>query len=145
MGCSTAVVQTTVNRWVVGSNPTTPVGIFENCSNSQAQGNVGMGRCIAYYSDLGYTISVPMNDCQEYDLVVEYPDGLKKVQVKTTRYKNRQGNYVVNLRTMGGSKSASNWKLPNNYDILWAINELGEIKVWTKEELGDQQSITMIG
>ena len=26
MGCSTAVVQTTVNRWVVGSNPTTPVG-----------------------------------------------------------------------------------------------------------------------
>ena len=145
MGCSTAVVQTTVNRWVVGSNPTTPVGIFENCSNSQAQGNVGMGRCIAYYSDLGYTISVPMNDCQEYDLVVEYPDGLKKVQVKTTRYKNRQGNYVVSLRTMGGSKSASNWKLPNNYDILWAINELGEIKVWTKEELGDQQSITMIG
>jgi hypothetical protein len=45
---------------------------------------------------------------------------------------------------MGGSKSASNWKLPNNYDILWAINELGEIKIWTKKELGDKQSITML-
>jgi len=118
--------------------------LFDNCSNSQSQGNIGMGRCIAYYTDLGYTVCLPMNDCQEYDLVVEYPDGLKKVQVKTTRYKNRQGNYAVNLRTMGGSKSASNWKLPNNYDILWAINELGEIKTWTKEELGDKQSITMI-
>ena len=118
--------------------------LFENCSNSQSQGNVGMGQAIAYYTSLGYTVCLPMNDCQEYDLVVEYPDGLKKVQVKTTRYKNRQGNYTVNLRTMGGSHKANTYKVPNNYDILWAINELGEVKVWTKEELDGKQSVSMI-
>ena len=118
--------------------------LFQNCSNSQSQGNIGMGQAIAHYTSLGYTVCLPMNDCQEYDLVVEYPDGLKKVQVKTTRYKNRQGNYVVALRTMGGSHKANTYKLASNYDILWAINELGEIKVWDKAELGEKQSVSMI-
>ena len=118
--------------------------LFENCHNSQTQGNVGMGKAIAYYTNLGYTVSIPLNDCQEYDLVVEYPDGLKKVQIKTTRYKNRQGNYVVALRTTGGHSSKV--KVASNYDILWAVNELGEIKEWTKEELTEyKNSVIMKG
>ena len=119
--------------------------LFENCKNSQAQGNIGMGRAISYYSDKGYAVSLPMNDCQEYDLVVEYPSGLKKVQVKTTRCKNRQGNYTVALRTMGGSHKANNAKLATNYDILWALNELGEYCEWSKEDLAGYKSSIIMG
>ena len=78
--------------------------IFNECTNSQSQGNVGMGQAIAYYTQKGQTVSIPLNDCQEYDLVVEYPDGLKKVQVKTTKSKAPSGRYVVGLRTMSGYK-----------------------------------------
>ena len=136
-----------VNQNVVGSSPTSGANttmLFENCKNSQTQGNIGLGRCISYYSDLGYTICLPMNDCQEYDLVVEFPEGLKKVQVKTTRHKNRHNNYVVSLRTMGGNQSYTSSKIAQNYDILWALDELGNVSIWSKEELeGYTSSIVM--
>ena len=44
--------------------------LFTECTNSQSQGNVGMGQAISYYTQKGYTVSIPLNDCQEYDLVV---------------------------------------------------------------------------
>jgi hypothetical protein len=69
----------------------------------QQQGNVGMGRAIAYFSSKAMTVSVPMNDCQDYDLVVDFADKLCKVQVKTTRYKKKSGHYEVMLKSKGGT------------------------------------------
>lgn len=118
--------------------------LFTECTNSQSQGNVGMGQAISYYTQKGYTISIPLNDCQEYDLVVEYPDGLKKVQVKTTRYKNRSGNYVVNLRTMSGYKDRYSYKV-GTWDILFAVDETGKTYEFTSAQLKDyKNSITLI-
>lgn len=108
--------------------------LFTECSNTQAQGNVGMGQAIAYYTQKGYTVSIPLNDCQEYDLVVEYPDGLKKVQVKTTKHKAPSGKYVVNLRTMSGYKDKYTYKL-GSYDVLFVLTELGSTYEYTYEEL----------
>ena len=34
------------------------------------QGNVGLGRAIAYYTEKGYTVMLPLNDTQKYDLVI---------------------------------------------------------------------------
>jgi len=107
--------------------------LFDNCKNSHAQGNVGMGQAIAYYTSKGYTISIPLNDCQEYDLVVEYPDGLKRVQVKTTKHKAPSGRYVVNLRTMSGYKDKYEYKI-GSYDILFVLDELGGTYEFTSEE-----------
>jgi hypothetical protein len=36
--------------------------MFENTINSNQQGNVGMAYAIAYYSKLGYNISIPLTD-----------------------------------------------------------------------------------
>ena len=113
--------------------------LFNDCKNSHAQGNVGMGQAIAYYTLKGYTISIPLNDCQEYDLVVEYPDGLKKVQVKTTKHKAPSGNYIVNLRTMSGHKDKYEYRI-GTYDIFLAIDELGRIYEFTSEELKDYKN-----
>jgi hypothetical protein len=108
--------------------------LFTECTNSQSQGNVGMGQAIAYYTQKGYTVSIPLNDCQEYDLVVEYPDGLKKVQVKTTKHKAPSGNYMVNLRTMSGYKDKYSYKI-GAYDILFAVDEMGRTYEFTAEDL----------
>ena len=34
-------------------------------------GNAGLAMAIAYFGSNGYTVSVPLNDTQDYDLVVD--------------------------------------------------------------------------
>lgn len=48
--------------------------MFENVINSKKQGDVGMCYAIAYYSRLGWTVSIPITDSQDYDLLVENTD-----------------------------------------------------------------------
>lgn len=58
--------------------------MFSNCINFKKQGDMGMCYAIAYYSKLGWTISIPVTDSQDYDLIVDTGTKLLKVQVKTT-------------------------------------------------------------
>lgn len=74
--------------------------------NSRRQGNVGIGSAVAYFTSIGATVSIPLTDSQEYDLVVDIKGTLKKVQVKTSIYK-RDGRYEVHLATRGGNQSWS--------------------------------------
>lgn len=60
---------------------------------------------MAYYAKLGWTVSVPVTDSQDYDLVVDNGTRLFKVQVKTTKSISPSGNYIVSLRTIGGNRS----------------------------------------
>ena len=78
--------------------------------NSKKQGDVGLGVAIGWFSENGYTVSVPLTDSQDYDLVVEKNDGLKKIQVKTVYCKTEYNVYRANLRIMGGNKSGSSVK-----------------------------------
>ena len=39
--------------------------------NNKEKGNSGLGMAIAYFSTRGYTVSIPLNDTQDYDLVIE--------------------------------------------------------------------------
>ena len=47
---------------------------------------------------------VPLTDSQDYDLIVDLGNGLARVQVKTSAYKNK-GTCQVGLRTLGGNRS----------------------------------------
>lgn len=38
---------------------------------NKEKGNSGLGVAIAYFSTNGYTVSIPLNDTQDYDLIVE--------------------------------------------------------------------------
>lgn len=94
--------------------------MFENVINSKKQGDIGMCYAIAYYSKMGYTISIPITDSQDYDLIVETSDKeIKKVQVKTTYCKTKYGIYTVSLRTTGGNKSGNTSKKMNKDYIDW--------------------------
>lgn len=100
--------------------------MFKNCNTTKQQGNVAVGYAIAYYLREGYTISLPLNDSQKYDLVIEKNKVFYTVQVKSTKYK-RNGNYVVELKTSGGTAGqiTSHFNTDNFIDYLFVLTEEG--------------------
>lgn len=65
---------------------------------NKEKGNTSLGIAIAYYASNWYTVSIPLNDTQDYDLIVDKDCLLKKVQVKSTACKTKYGNYQVALK-----------------------------------------------
>jgi len=74
-----------------------------NFKTNKEKGNAGLGIAIAYYSSNGYTVSIPLNDTQDYDLIVDKDNNLKRVQVKSTSCITKSGNYQVALKSCGGT------------------------------------------
>ena len=66
-------------------------------STNKEKGNSGLGMAIAYFSTNGYTVSIPLNDTQDYDLIVEKDNKLERVQVKSTGCIDKGGIYQVAL------------------------------------------------
>lgn len=90
------------------------------------QGNLGLGAAIAYYTSKCIPISIPLNDTQGYDLIID--DGtLKRVQIKTTKSKSSTG-YIVQLKNSGGSsgKSVIRSFVNTKSDILFVLTKSGE-------------------
>lgn len=76
-------------------------------NTNKEKGNTSLGIAIAYYSSNGYTVSIPLNDTQDYDLLVDKDNMVKKVQVKSTACKTKYGNYQVALKSCGGTKGTT--------------------------------------
>lgn len=72
-------------------------------------------------SKLGWTISIPVTDSQDYDLIVDTGTKLLKVQVKTTAQVSEHGIYIVSLRTCGGNKSGHTAKTFDNNQIRFIV------------------------
>ena len=105
--------------------------------NSKKQGDMGMGSAIAYFTKQGYTVSIPLTDSQDYDLIVD--DGsLKKVQVKTA------AGDEIDLRTSGGNKSRWSAKKfdPASVDMIFAVTGLGTYNIPTTG-LKNQSTLTI--
>ena len=100
--------------------------MFNNCKNTKTQGTVGLGSAIDYFVRNNYIVSIPLNDSQDYDLIVDGEEGLKRVQVRTTSHK-RHGSYVVNLSVSGGSatRRSQTRKVGTDmkYDLLYVLCE----------------------
>lgn len=75
-------------------------------TNNQ-RGNCGLGIAIGYFSTNGYIVSIPLNDTQDYDLLIDKNNEIKSVQVKYTTCKTKYGNYQVALKSCGGTKGTT--------------------------------------
>ena len=98
-----------------------------NSSYKSHQGNLGLGAAIAYYTSKCIPVSIPLNDTQGYDLIID--DGtLKRVQIKTTKYKSKSGDFMVQLRNTGGSSGKSVIRLfdKSKSDILFVLTKDGD-------------------
>lgn len=120
--------------------------MFENVINSKKQGDVGMCYAIAYYSRLGWTVSMPITDSQDYDLLVENTDNnILKVQVKTSRYLTEGGTYQVSLKTCGGNKSGQTIKkMDKNYiDLVFVLVDDGSCYSIPTEKIESSGSMNL--
>lgn len=119
--------------------------MFENIVNSKKQGDTGMGFAIAYFCKLGWTVSIPITDSQDYDLVVDNGERLLKVQVKTSKYKTKHGIYQVSLKTCGGNRSCQKIKNfdKNSSDLLFVLLENGNVYLIPREEIKTNTTINL--
>ena len=93
-----------------------------NLDSKRNIGNAGLSLAIAYFGAHGHTVSIPLNDTQEYDLIVDIGGKLNKVQVKTTNCVNENGSYLVSLRSISGTtRKAYKTVKDTNVDILFCV------------------------
>lgn len=113
--------------------------------NTKEQGNIGIGQAIAYFTLNKYTVSIPLNDSQDYDLIVDDGNGLKRVQVKTTKCKSKN-NYVASIRTCGGNQS---WNKVSKFfdnttvELLFIVCDDGTMYCIPTENVKCKSAITL--
>lgn len=80
--------------------------------NTKKAGDYALAKAIDYFSEKGYTVSIPLTDSQDYDLVVDINNKLERIQVKYS------GTGTVGLRLLGGN-SKRNFVHKANKDFIY--------------------------
>ena len=112
--------------------------------SNKEKGNAGLGIAIAYYSTNGYTISIPLNDTQDYDLIVDKNNVLKKVQVKATSCKTKYNKYQVALKSCGGTKGKT-YKtiIDTKIDEVFIVTDTMEMFIIPIEEIKNKTTLNL--
>lgn len=108
------------------------------------QGNLGLGRAIAYYTAHCIPVLIPLNDTQKYDIVVD-KEGLKRVSVKTTQHQVKSGNYEVLLKNCGGSSGDSKIRHFDNStcDVVFVVVITGDMYEIPSSEINVKEALTL--
>ena len=115
-----------------------------NFNTNKEKGNTSLGVAIAYYSSNGYTVSIPLNDTQDYDLIVDKDNKLKKVQVKSTACKTKYGSYQVALKSCGGTKGKTyKTVIDTNIDELFILTQNMDIYIIPIEEISNKSTLNI--
>lgn len=111
---------------------------------NKEKGNSGLVAAIGYYGMLGYTISIPLNDTQDYDLIVDDGNNLLKIQVKATSQRNPQGYTVVSVKSCGGTNGHIYKTVKDtNIDYLFVLTELQEMYEIPISEIHSTSSLSL--
>lgn len=88
--------------------------------NNKEKGRAGLSLAIAYFGTNGYTVSLPINDTQWYDLVVEKNGIFQTVQCKFTASKDK----AINFRSTGGTNGGVYDSILNHpLDLLFCADD----------------------
>ena len=112
--------------------------------NRKFIGRIGLSMAINYFTCQGYTVSLPLNDTQWYDLIIEKDNIFKTVQCKATQTEDSG----ISLRNMGGTKGVEYDNLTNHseLDYLFCVNknlEMWNIPVKDLLEAGNRNKISL--
>ena len=114
--------------------------IFET---NKDKGRAGMALGIAYFGANGYTVSIPLNDTQWYDFVIEKDGVFQTVQCKATG----SSDNTISLRSTGGTKGIAYDNLLNHsVDLLFCLDEqqyMYVIPVQDMVDFGVNKQITL--
>lgn len=89
-------------------------------------GRIGLSMAINYFTLQNYTVSLPINDTQWYDLIVEKNGEFKTVQCKATTTEKS----TIDFRSTGGTKGLEYDNILNhaNLDYLFCVNK--DLNMW---------------
>jgi hypothetical protein len=110
--------------------------------NTKQQGDVGVAMAIAYFTNQGYVVSVPLTDNAKYDLIVESNGVYKTVQCKSTSFKDGS-YYKVELRTKGGNTSWSGEVGRVVADLLFVYSFDGNGYLFESEDFDGKGSLSL--
>lgn len=91
-------------------------------TNNKNIGNTALGIAISYFTSQDYCVSIPLNDTQDYDLIVDMNNKLNKIQVRGTTQKSKLGHPLVHINSIGG-RTGTMYKTITDTDIdyLFAV------------------------
>lgn len=111
---------------------------------NKEKGNSGMAMAIAYFATNGYTVSIPLNDTQDYDLIVEKDSKFRSVQVKATGCKRKNGIYQVALKSCGGTKGKIYKTIVDTkVDDIFILNEEFEMYLIPREKIKNRSTLNL--
>ena len=89
------------------------------------KGRAGLSLAIAYFGANGYSVNIPLNDTQWYDLIIEKNGKFETVQCKATGSQDNS----ISLKTTGGTNgSVYDSVLNHPIDWLFCLDKNG--KMW---------------
>ena len=93
---------------------------------NKEKGRIGFSMAINYFTLNGYTISLPLNDTQWYDMVVEKNNIFQTVQCKCTTTEDD----CISLKSCGGTKGVCYDNIINHpeLDYLFCVNK--DLNCW---------------
>ena len=94
--------------------------------NRKNIGRIGLSMAINYFTYQGYTISLPLNDTQWYDMVVEKDGKFETVQCKATFTQND----AIDFRSTGGTKGTTYDNLLNHSELDWLFCVNKDFNMW---------------
>lgn len=94
--------------------------------NRKQLGRIGLSMAINYFTIKGYTVSLPLNDTQWYDLVIEKEGKFQTVQCKATATQDK----TIDFRSTGGTKGSEYDNLLNHsgLDFLFCVDS--DLNMW---------------
>ena len=115
-----------------------------NFITNKEKGNSGLGMAIAYFTTKGYIVSLPLNDTQDYDLIVEKNNKLQRVQVKATGCIGKGGNYQVALKSCGGTKGKT-YKtiIDTKIELIFILTKNKNMYLIPKEEISNVSTLSL--
>lgn len=113
-------------------------------NTNKEKGNTSLGIAIAYYASNGFTVSIPLNDTQDYDLIVDKDNIIKRVQVKSTGCKTKYGNYQVALKSCGGTKGRTyKTVIDTNIDEVFILTKDLEKYIFPLHEIKNKATLNI--
>ena len=111
---------------------------------NKQKGNCGLGMAIAYFSTNDYVVSIPLNDTQDYDLIVEKNGILQRVQVKATGCIGKGGNYQVALKSCGGTKGKTyKTVIETKVELLFVLAENKKMYLIPREKIENYSTLSL--
>lgn len=81
---------------------------------------------INYFTLKGYTVSLPINDTQWYDLIIEKDGNFETVQCKATMTDNSE----ISLQSKGGTKGITYDSVLNHSELDWLFCVNKDLNMW---------------